>query len=119
METQIQAKINPFLQVFTLAHEVVIIVPSTVNAIESVDNTLQVNHVAGELSKLFGGATITSGQGCWNSDKEGLIKESVTLVSSSCEVVNFEAVYNLAIWLKESMTQEAIAVKIDGVLYLV
>lgn len=72
------------------------------------------------LAKLNGGVTITNGFGGWMSENLGLVKEQVTIVSSSA--LNFDnasEILNLCRWLKTEMNQEAIALKIDGKLFLI
>ena len=108
--------------VITLSHEVKVIVPSTKDVNVNADSSAMVDFVAGEFSKLNGGATITSGQGTWNSDKMGLVKEAVTVVSSSCVEVTDEVlacVYSIAQKILAEMSQEAVSVSVDGILYLV
>lgn len=122
MNTSILNEIAVKNNVTVLKDEVVIFVPSTIQANQTTDNSVFVNKVASELSILNGGCTITNAEGCWNSDELGLIKESVTLVSSSCDELTSEKlikVFELSKWIKESMSQEMVSVKINGTLFLV
>lgn len=108
--------------VAVLTHEVKIIVPSTKEVNLAVSNAEMVNYVATELSILNGGATITSGEGCWNSDTLGLIKEGVAVVSSSCADLTsavLEKVYQIGLKILVDMSQEAVSVYIDGTLVLI
>lgn len=123
METQTiitnKVQINPFESVFCLANQVKIFIPSTLNATEKTDNSKIIDEIASKLSELNGGATISNGQGCWNSDTFGLIKEDVTIITSSCESINYSALYDIAYQIKIDMNQESVAVEINGKLYLV
>lgn len=110
-----------FESVFCLTHSYEVFIPSTINVNESCDNKKFVNIVAEKLSTLNGGATIYNNiQGCWNSDKEGLVKESVTIVySAALDFSKAGEILNLCKWLKIEMSQEAISLKIDGKLFLI
>lgn len=124
MENQTQAveqavKSNPFDGTFKLAHSVAVYVPSTINANESHDTGAIVDDVAVKLSNLFGGSTITDGTGTWVSAEHGLIKESVKIVRAFCTDVNYEAVYDIAVQIKNDLRQESVGVEIDGQFYLV
>jgi hypothetical protein len=108
--------------VLVLTHEVKIIVPSTKEVNLAVSNAEMVNYVATELSILNGGATITHGEGCWNSDKLGLIKEGVSIVSSKCDDLTsavLEKIYQIGLKILVEMSQESVAVEIDGTLVLI
>ena len=120
MQTDMQDLPAVFSDIFTLAHEYQIFVPSTMQVNNACDNSEYVNKIAESLAKLEGGATITTGVGAWNSESLGLVKEDVTIISSSA--LNFNnagEVLNLCRWLKTEMSQEAIALKIDGKLFLI
>lgn len=119
METNMQLP-PVFSEIFTLTHEYQIFVPSTMQANQPVDNTEYVNIITEKLAKLEGGATITKGFGAYISDILGLIKEDVTIVSASA--LNFNnagEILNICKWLKTEMSQEQIALKIDGKLFLI
>lgn len=115
------AALEPF---FSLSHNVSIIVPST-NDVDkaAIDRDLILDEVIAEMSTMFGGATATDGTGGWMSPTAGLVTEKVTVVESSCseEQLNglVKHVIGLAMSLRDRMTQDAVAVKIDGKLFLV
>jgi pyruvoyl-dependent arginine decarboxylase (PvlArgDC) len=105
-----------------LENEVRIIVPSTKSVNQSVSNSAMVDYVAAELSAVNGGATITSGNGCWNSDEFGLIKEGVSVVSSNCAEITAELltkVYQIGHKILVEMSQEAVSVVVNGTLILI
>jgi len=106
-----------------LTHSVSIYVPSTKDANKTATQeeiNAIVNHVASELSTINGGATITTGQGCWMSDTHGLIIENVTIITSAClNLDKQESFYDLALWVKNEMSQEAATLIIDSEYYFV
>ena len=111
---------------FSLPHSVAVVVPSTMDVDRPMsEKEIQavVTAVIGSMSHLFGGATATKGQGGWISSETKLVTENVTIVESSCseEDLNkhIETVIKMCSGLKESMTQESIALKVDGKLFLV
>lgn len=79
--------------------------------------------VAGELSALFGGATISLAAGAWVSADYGLIREDVQIVYSNCTDERLEQyaseVRRIAEHVKSVMEQEAVSVEINGVLYFI
>ena len=122
VQTVPAVKVNPFANVFHLTHVVKIIIPSTVNVNQSIDTSAYVDEVAALLSDLNGGATITDGNGCWLSPVEGLVKEPVKIVSSACEELTEKLLvklYEYAVKVKVELSQEAVAVEIDGALYFI
>lgn len=119
-----QSNVKSFSELFSLSHSVTIIVPSTIDAnvkahsglIGQVQDTVKV-----ELSSKFGGVTATSGSGGWVSDSLGYISEDVILIQSFFEKLDSEAektILGLAHYIKESMSQEAVSIILDGTLYL-
>lgn len=103
-----------------LKHRVKIVVPSTNNVDEPVDNTEQVNKVARRLSELFGGCTARDGRGYWVSDTAGLVVEAVKEVEALSEDLTDEqidAVVKIAVDLKDEMGQESVLYEIDGIGY--
>jgi len=111
------------IDTFVLTHSVSIYVPSTKDANKTATQeeiNAIVNHVASELSTINGGATITTGQGCWMSDTHGLIIENVTIITSAClNLDKQESFYDLALWVKNEMSQEAATLIIDSEYYFV
>ena len=108
---------------FKLSSKVTVIVPATKNITEEIDNTPYVDRVASLLSDLFGGATATTTLGYWKSPTAGLVKEKSTTVFAYCKQSDLEAhidkVIDLCQALKEELTQDAIALEINGEMYFV
>lgn len=107
---------------FKLTGKVEIYVPATVNINEEIDNTEYVDKVLSVLSDCFGGATSTQALGAWRSGNV-LIKERTTLVYAHCGESdlnkNIDKVIDLCEELKKKMTQEAIAMTINGEMYFI
>jgi hypothetical protein len=111
---------------FSLPHSVSVVVPSTIDVDSMMDASeveATVNSVVRDMSLLFGGATATKGRGGWVSNDLGLVTEDVTIVESSCteDALNahIKTVISMCVRLKKEMTQESIALKVDGKLFLV
>lgn len=106
-----------------LRSQVKIYVPSTVDVDKHFDNSNQVDETLFFLSDLFGGATCTKALGAWVSNSGELVKESVTMVFAFADQAQLEAnikeIYDYCLKLKISMTQEAIALEVNGELYLI
>lgn len=108
---------------FKLSSKVIVVVPSTVNINEEIDNTPYVDRVASLLSSLFGGATASQTLGYWTSPSAGLVKERSTTVLSYCTQSdlekNIDQVVDLCMELKKELVQDAIALEINGEMYFV
>ena len=108
---------------FKLSSKVTVILPATKNINEEIDNTPYVDRVASLLSDLFGGATATTTLGYWKSPTAGLVKEKSTTVFAYCNQSDLEAnidkVIDLCGQLKEELTQDAIALEINGEMYFI
>lgn len=106
-----------------LAGRVAVYVPSTIDAVEAVENRQAVEYVAGFLSDLFGGATAQPASGYWKSAVHGLIAEEVTIVYSNARPADIEnnadRIAALASWIKQEMKQEAVSIEINSSLYIV
>jgi len=106
-----------------LTNEVAVYVPSTIgesNADQALISRI-VDQALTDLSLVNGGATVTKGIGAWLSHDGKLVKESVTIVSSNCETITVQTLRTLAHLRKlvrESMAQEAVTVRVNGVLYI-
>ena len=108
---------------FKLSSKVTVIVPATKNITEEIDNPPYVDRVASLLSDLCGGATATTTLGYWKSPTMGLVKEKSTTVFAYCKQADLEAhidkVVDLCQQLKEELTQDAIALEINGEMYFI
>lgn len=116
---------STFKRYAPMAARVAVYVPGTVG-VDSADNDAaarMVEHVAGRLSELFGGATATDAAGFWMSDAVGLVSEFVRIVYSNTtpEALDAAAPEILAIaeHVKSEMRQEAVSVEINGALYII
>lgn len=105
-----------------LEHRVSIYVPGTVDTDKAADNRQQVERVAAEFSRMFGGATATTATGYWMSDTAGLVAESTTIVYAACTAEQLEKhlaeVVELARQIKREMRQEAVSLELDSCLYI-
>jgi hypothetical protein len=106
-----------------LSSQIKVYVPSTMgireafNTIEWVDKSLAL------LSQEFGGATATSALGAWISNKGELVKEGVTVVFAYARQEQLEhsinKIYDFCLSMKTELAQEAIALEINGEMYLI
>ncbi len=99
-----------------------IYVPTTTDVDQVTDTTVVVTHVLEVLSQTCGGATAQEGIGAWVSDTVGLIQEKVTIcfayiVSLTDKIIDI--VVSLAQEIKNLLHQEAVAMEVNGKLYLV
>lgn len=106
-----------------LSHRVAIVVPSTININQTIDNTEYINKVASLFSNWFGGATATDNKGFWMSDTEGLVKENSTFVYANCTEIDMNnrvvEIFDLAESIKAELHQDSVAVEFDGMLILI
>ncbi len=106
-----------------LSSQVKVYVPSTRNVNEEIENKLYVEETLKFLSSCFGGSTATKALGAWVSNKGDLVTESVTMVFSYARQEeldsNIERIYTYCLSLKEKLSQEAIALEVNGELYFV
>ena len=76
--------------------------------------------VLDEMTQLFGGATIISAIGAFRMADGTIVKEEINIVSSSAiDLSNIEEMYKLARKVCNRMTQESVALEINGELHLV
>ena len=108
---------------FKLSSKVTIYIPSTKNINEQVDTTQQINQCATLLSNCFGGATSTPALGYWTSPTAGLVKENTTMIFAYAGEKdlqdNIEKVVDYCVKLKAELTQDSIALEINGEMYFV
>lgn len=100
-------------------------VPSTVHAakISRAAHHAAVSKVAGAFSKALGGATSIPARGYWQSESEGLIEESITIVKSyyvpSQAQEAIELCRALALGIKTEFAQEAVTIETnEGIEFL-
>ena len=106
-----------------LPQRVALYVPGTQGPDTATDNAAQVERVAAEFSRMFGGATAQESTGFWMSDIAGLVQGSVTIVYANCTAEQLRErlpdVLNLAQQIKREMAKEAVSVELDGALYII
>ena len=107
-----------------LSSKVEIIIPSTFNVDQIIDNNKYVNSTLELFSKLFGGATASDCIGCWfSNDKNKIVKEKNVTVFSYCNQsdleANIETIINHCEFLKNDMKQEAISLLVNNELYFI
>ena len=106
-----------------LSSQVKIYVPSTMNVNENFDSIAWVDKTLELLSKEFGGATSTAALGAWVSNQGDLIKEKITMVFSYAKQEQLERsidkIYDFCLTMKIELKQEAIAIEVNGELYLI
>lgn len=106
-----------------LSCQIKIYVPSTINIKESFDSSEWVNKALEILSEEFGGATSTNALGAWINSQGELVKENVTMVFAYAKQDRLELsiskIYDFCLLMKKKLAQEAIALEINGEMYLV
>jgi len=108
---------------FKLSSRVTIYIPSTINVNEEIDNSKYVDRIAGNLSQYFGGSTSTPALGYWLSQNNGLVKEKTVMVFAYCSDKDLQSNIDNLITdceaLKNELSQESIAMEINGELYFI
>ena len=122
-EAQDTAEIMQKAGAVELSQRVALYVPGTQGPDTATDNAAQVERVAAEFSRMFGGATAQESTGFWMSGTAGLVRESVTIVYANCTAAQLREhlpdVLTLAQQIKAEMQQEAISAEINGTLYII
>jgi hypothetical protein len=106
-----------------LSSQVKVYVPSTRNIGESFESSEWIDKTMTLLSKEFGGATASKALGAWISAKGDLIKENVTVVFSYAKQEDLEKsieiIYEFCLSMKLYLDQEAVALEVNGNIYLI
>jgi hypothetical protein len=108
-----------------LPEHIVIVVPSTMQVTLALSEEAIADYAQRAkrfLAERFGGSTAVRAQGSWLSSSGALIDEDVTYVFSFTVRLTDEdkqAVFGFAEQMREELVQEAVAVIINGVLYLI
>lgn len=122
-EAQEPAEIMQQAGAVELPQRVALYVPGTQGPATATDNAAQVERIAAEFSRWFGGATAQESTGFWMSDTAGLVREAVTIVYAACTAEQLRErlpdVLTLAQQIKAEMQQEAISAEINGTLYII
>lgn len=81
------------------------------------------DRVAGELSALFGGATIQPASGAWVSADYGLIREAVNIVYAYCRPEDLEKhaekIRDICVAVRDGMRQEAVSLEVNSTLHFI
>ena len=116
-------KKSVFEKAVKLSARVAIYVPGTCGVDTAADTSAVADHVAAQLSAMFGGATKQKAAGCWLSEAAGPVSEDVTVVYAFADPADLEqyreAIGALALDIKRDLRQEAVSVELDGALYLI
>jgi len=108
---------------FKLSSRITLYVPATMEVNKEINNTEFVDRAASLFSSCFGGSTSTPALGYWLSNTQGLIKERTTIVFAYCNnnqlEQNIDQVVDFCENLKKEMSQEAIALEINGEMYFI
>lgn len=107
----------------TLPQRVALYVPGTQGPATATDNAAQVERVAAEFSRMFGGATAQESTGFWMSEAAGLVREKTTIVYAACTAEQLRDhlpdILTLAQQIKAEMQQEAVTITIDQKMYII
>lgn len=105
-----------------LSSKITVYVPATIDVNKEIDTTEYVNKTHELLSACFGGATETKAIGSWLSES-GLVKEKTTMIFSYCSDIDLEnSIEKVIDWceaMKKELSQEAIAMELNGELYFI
>ena len=108
---------------FKLASKITLYIPATNNINDVIDNTEFVKDAAALLAKGFGGATASPALGYWLSDTAGLVAENTTIVFAYAAEGDLKKYLPLVVQycsnLKEQLSQEAIALELNGEMYFI
>ena len=108
---------------FKLSSKITLYIPATIKVNKEIDNSEYVDKAASLFSSCFGGSTSTPAVGYWLSPVTGLVKERTTLVfayaSDQDLQTNIDKVVEFSENLKEELSQEAIALEINGEMYFI
>lgn len=110
-----------------LAAKVVLHVPTVTcggRPVSKLALAYQLEKVAEQLARWFGGYTETAGHGGWFSETQGkVVREPVVLISANADPAQLNrvlpALVTLARQVGLAMKQEAVALEVDGTMYLV
>ena len=108
---------------FKLSSKLTVYVPATNNVNEEIDNSVYVDKVAKLLSECFGGSTSSAALGYWASHSAGLVKEKTTIVFAYCSEAdlnnNLDIIIEACENLKAELSQESIAMELNGEMYFI
>jgi hypothetical protein len=106
-----------------LSSRVTVYVPATHDVNTETDNAEQVTRVASALSEWLGGATSSAAVGYWLSNTAGLVHENTVVVFAFASEKDLKAhvddVVSLCESIRDEMSQEAVALEVNGEMYFV
>ncbi|HEY0071539.1 MAG TPA: Crp/Fnr family transcriptional regulator [Chloroflexia bacterium] len=98
-------------------------IPTTVDVDQQLDTSAYVTQALELLGELFGGATSDSAEGVWRSEHDGLVGETVYIVTSyvtrSDLDRHLERILDFVDRLKHELKQEAMALEVNEKLMLI
>ncbi|WP_413206692.1 cyclic nucleotide-binding domain-containing protein [Rhodospirillum sp. A1_3_36] len=99
-------------------HAVGLYIPTTIDVDQTFDAQAIVEKTCDFLGQCFGGATVSKSRGVWRSDDKGLVGEDIFVVRSHCNEEKLNAhVPSITAYMKQlkgELSQEAMAMEIDG-----
>jgi hypothetical protein len=114
---------NKLKNMIKLRSRLTVYVPSTKNVKESIDNEKYVDNCAKMLSEYFGGATSTPAIGYWLSESHDVVKEKTVMVFAYANDSDLDKhIDDVVSWcekLKKELSQEAIALEVNGDMYFI
>ena len=104
-------------------NQVRVYIPTTMDVDRQIDTSLYVQRTLALLGNLFGGATSDDAKGVWKSDTEGLVGETVYIVTSYVTQADLDrhlaAIVDFVEGLKQELKQEAMALEVNEKLMLI
>ncbi|HYP21928.1 MAG TPA: hypothetical protein VEY08_17800, partial [Chloroflexia bacterium] len=98
-------------------------IPTTMDVDRQIDTSLYVQRALDLLGDLFGGATSDDAKGVWKSDTEGLVGETVYIVTSYVTQTDLDRhlarIVDFVEGLKHELKQEAMALEVNEKLMLI
>ena len=108
---------------FSLRSKITVYILATIEVDKEIDNKEFVDRAATLLSECFGGATSTEALGYWTSPTAGLVKENTTMVFAYAGEEdlkkNLDKVIDFCEGLKIEMSQDAIALELNGEMFFI
>lgn len=109
--------------VFKLSSKITVYIPSTVDIDKQANTQKYIDECAKLLSNSFGGATSCEALGYWVSAKNGLVKEKSTMIFAYCSDEDLknhiEKIIDFCEAMKKELSQEAIALELNGEMYFI
>ena len=122
--SKLHTNMKALQNLFKLGQNVKVFVPST-TAVNKAGDELQAVYIRKFMELMgaeFGGSTSYKAIGAWLSTTEGLVTENVTIVEAFATDDKFEhglnQIISLSSKMKKAMGQEAIAIQVNGDLFL-